>query len=113
MCPARGVQVRAAGRDGGEPGLVIGVKAAVGSAELADVAFDGLHVSGPAQCGGHFGVQGGGAGDALVPPLADVRLERVELAFPAGGLDQQPGGIGLGRKPVHGVPAQVKEFGAF
>jgi hypothetical protein len=40
----------------------------VGGAELADVAFDGLHVPGPALGGGHFGVQGGGAGDALVPP---------------------------------------------
>ena len=139
----QGVQVRAAGRDGGEPGLVFGVKAVragqqpagdlaglrdwrgcrglpgipagpgppVGGAELADVAFDGLHAAGPALGGGHFGVQGGGADDALVPSLVDVRLERVQPAFPAGGLDQQPGGTGLAGEPVHGVPAQPQDLG--
>jgi hypothetical protein len=54
---------------------------------------------------------------ALVMPwfrwLADVRLERVELVFPAGGLDQQPGGIGLGGEPVRGVPGQAQDLGGF
>src|SRR2546423_1441493 len=36
-----------------------------------------------------LGVQGSGAGDALVPPLVEVGLERVQYGRPAGGLDQQ------------------------
>jgi hypothetical protein len=54
------------------------VAAAVGAAELADVAPGGLDAAGPAP-GGDLAVQGGGAGDALVPALADPGLERVEL----------------------------------
>ncbi len=51
------------------------------SADRLDAAFPAL--------GLQFGVQDGGVGDAVVPPLVDVRLERVEDASPVGGLDQQ------------------------
>ena len=53
--------------------------------ERGYVAADGLDAAGPAAFL-QLSVQGGGVGNAFVPPLADVRLERVELRFPAGGL---------------------------
>src|SRR6516162_7660367 len=70
----------------GELGLCPGLAVpAVGGAELPEVAPDGLHVTCPA-AGADLFVQGGGAGGALVPPLAQVGLERVQDAGPAGGL---------------------------
>ena len=58
-------------------------------------------------------MQGGGAGEALVPAAADPGLERVQPGFPAGGLDEQPGGAGLAGEPVHGVLAQAQDLGGF
>lgn len=48
----------------------------------------GQDVACPA-AGPDLGVQRGGAGDAVVAALLDVRLERVQDAGAAGGLDQQ------------------------
>jgi len=106
-----GIQVRAAVLDGGElvpfAGLEVfgpgqqpaGDLAGLGhrggwrrrgglGTEWADVAAHGLGAAAPA-LGLQLGVQCGGVGDALVPPLVDEGLERVEPGFPAGGLDQQ------------------------
>ena len=69
------------------PGTGLAVPA-VGGAELAQVALDGQDAACPA-AGPDLLVQGGGAGDAVVPPLAEVRLEGVQDAGAAGGLDQQ------------------------
>ena len=51
---------------------------------LPSTAFDGLHVPGPA-VGADLGVQRGGTGDALVPPLVQVRLVRIQDRGPAEG----------------------------
>ena len=106
---------------GGELGLGPGLAvAAVGGAELAQVAEDGLDVAVPA-AGPDLGVQGGGAGDAVVPPLVEVGLERVQDGGPAGGLDQQfvdAGGIGelgggaAGQPQAAGDLADGAAFGA-
>src|SRR4029077_9843974 len=56
--------------------------------EWPDVAADGLRAAGPAAFS-QFGVERGGVGEAFVPPLADVRLELIQLRFPGSGLDQQ------------------------
>src|SRR5689334_6603409 len=73
------------GERGPGPGLAV---PAVGGAELAQVALDGQDAAGPA-AGPDLLVQRGGAGDAVVPPLAGAGLERVQDAGAAGGLDQQ------------------------
>jgi hypothetical protein len=48
---------------------------------------DGLRAARPAALE-QFGVEGGGVGEALVLPLGDPGLERVELRFPVPGLDE-------------------------
>jgi hypothetical protein len=122
--------VRAAGADAGEPGPLGGVQAGRAGqqpagdlaglghgrgrgrcggqlAEGADVAAYGLGAACPA-LGLQFGVQRGGVGDALVPPLVDPGLERVEFAVPAGGFDQQLVYVGLAGEPAYGVAVQAE-----
>jgi len=70
-------------------------------------AAHGLHAVGPA-LGLQFGVQYGGVGDALVPPLADPRLERVEPGLAASGLDQQLVHVGFAGEPGHGAAVQAE-----
>ena len=53
-------------------------------------------------------MQDGGVGDAVVPPLVDVRLERVEDAGPAGGLDQQFFNAGGTGELVRGLAVQLQ-----
>jgi hypothetical protein len=48
-----------------------------------------------------LGVDLGGVGEALVPPLADVRLELIQLRFPAHAGHQLIGAGGPG-VPLHG-----------
>jgi hypothetical protein len=56
-------------------------------------------------------VQRGGAGAAVVPPLAEVGLVRVQDAGPASGLDQQfLEAVGAGELPG-GVAAQSQAAG--
>src|SRR6185312_877344 len=117
--PGERVDVRAAGADGLELGLLVwlevvgagqqpagdlaGLRDCRGRAgrggclpEWPDVAADGLLAAGPAALL-QFGVERGGVGDAFVPPLVQVRLELIQLRFPAGGLAQQlPGAAGSG-----------------
>jgi hypothetical protein len=113
----RGLGGGGGGELGPGPGLAV---APVGGAELPQVAFDGLHVALPA-AGPDLLVQRGGAGDAVVPPLAGAGLVRVQDAGPAGGLDQQlvdaadsgelPGGV-AGDAQAAGDLADRAAFGA-
>jgi hypothetical protein len=107
--PGEGVQVRAAIQDAGQLGPLPGIEAGRAGqqpagdlagggddrsgrrsgghrAERPHVAFHRLHAALPA-FGLQFGVQGCGAGDPLIPPLPQVGLVPVELAWPGGGLD--------------------------
>ncbi|HEV3288664.1 MAG TPA: hypothetical protein VG123_06700 [Streptosporangiaceae bacterium] len=122
------VDVGAAGADGLELGLLAGLEV-VGAGqqpagdlaglrdcrgrgrggecvpEWPDVAADGLRAAGPAAFS-QFGVERGGVGEALVPSLADVRLELIQLRFPAGGLAQQFLGAAGAGEPLHGLAVQ-------
>jgi hypothetical protein len=62
--------------------------AAAASAGPAQVSLDGQDAAVPV-AGPDLLVQGGGAGDAVVPPLVQVRLERVQDAGSADGRDLQ------------------------
>jgi hypothetical protein len=53
-------------------------------------------------------VQRGGVGDALVPPLADVLLERIQLRFPVHGAGQQLIDAGGAGESLHGLAVQVQ-----
>jgi hypothetical protein len=82
-----------------------GVTAAPALPEQVDVPADGLRAAGPAALG-KLGVDLGGVGEALVPPLADVRLELVQLRFPAHAGQQLAGAGGPG-EPLHGPAVQA------
>ena len=53
-------------------------------------------------------MQRGRVGDAFVLPLAGPGLERVEPGFPAGGLDQELGDVGLAGEPLHRPQVQAE-----
>ena len=75
-------------------------------AERGQVAADGSHAAGVAALV-QSGVQGGGVGGALVPPLVKVGPERVQARFP-DGLGGQIGGAGGVGEPPHGGAAQAQ-----
>jgi hypothetical protein len=96
---------------GGELGLGPGLAVpAVGGAELAQVALDGQDAAFPA-AGPDLLVQRGGAGAAVVPPLVEVGLERVQDGRPAGGLDQQLVDAGRLGELQDGVAGQSQAAG--
>ena len=126
--PGQGVQVRAAGPDRGEPGLVAVVEAGgagqqpagdlagfrhgrgggdgrAGLPEQVDVPADGLRAAGPAALG-ELGVDLGSLGEALIPPLADVGLELIQLRVPAHAGHQLLGAGGPGVL-LHGPAVQA------
>jgi hypothetical protein len=127
--PGEGVQVRAAGQDLGELGLLAGFEgggagqqpagdlAGFGHgrrwrrggqlAERADVAAYRPRAAPPA-AGSQLGVQDRGAGDPFVPPLVQARLERAGAVFPAGGPGQQLISGGGAGEPQHGVAGQAQ-----
>jgi len=76
---------------------------AVGSAELAPVALDGQDAAVPA-AGRISSCRAAALVNALVPPLAEVRLERVQDAWPTGGLDQRLVDAGELQHGVAGKP---------
>jgi hypothetical protein len=73
--------------------------------EGPDVAADGLLAAGPAPFP-QLGVERGGVGDAFVPSLVQVRLELIQLRFPAGCLDQQLLDASGAGEPLHGLAVQ-------
>ena len=120
--------MRAAGPDRGEPGLVAVVEAGgagqqpagdlagfrhgrgghdgrASLPEQVDVPADGLRAAGPAALP-ELGVDLGGVGEALVPPLADVRLELVQPRVPAHAGHQLIGAGGPGVL-LHGPAVQA------
>ncbi len=76
-----------------------------GLPEWPDVAADGLLAAGPALFP-QLGVQPGGIGDALIPPLVQVGRELIQFRFPAGGLAQQLLCAAGAGGPLHGLAVQ-------
>src|SRR5690349_19551248 len=126
--PGERVDVRAADADGLELGLLVwlevvgagqqpagdlaglrdrgrGVRGGGDLPEWPDVTADGLLAAGPAELL-QFGVERSGVGDAFVPPLVQVRLELIQLRFPAGGLARQFARAAGPGEPLHGLAVQ-------
>src|SRR5690349_20905047 len=126
--PGERVDVRAAGADGLDLGLPAwlevvgtgqqpagdlagfrdrgrGVRGGGDLPEWPDVTADGLLAAGPAELL-QFGVERGGVGDVFVPPLVRVRLELIQLRFPAGGLARRFVRAAGPGEPLHGLAVQ-------
>src|SRR5690242_5981142 len=126
--PGERADVRAAGADGLDLGLLAwpevvgtgqqpasdlagsrdrgkGVRGGGDLPEWPDVTADGLLAAGPAELL-QSSVERSGAGDAFVPPLVQVRLELIQLRFPAGGLARQFARAAGPGEPLHGLAVQ-------